>query len=134
MIIIDTPFHITFSSWSAKPQYACTGKCKKSWWPKDFQDNPTMGLCPMCKNGLTNAVEGVHYKIIEQESRNLTIADIRKFVEPGLSDQGTDRIEMILKNGGEIGHGSVVKSKFIERAINQWEGHKKDVSITLTFK
>jgi hypothetical protein len=134
MIIIDTPFHITFSSETETPQYACTGKCKKAWWPTDFEDNPTMGLCPRCSDGLTNAMEGVHFKIIEKINRNLTIKDFEKYIEPGLSNTDKNKLDMMLKNGAKIGNMSVVKPKFIARAIKEWEGDKPGINMTMTFK
>lgn len=36
MIIIDSSFHLVFSSTNKLPEYACVGKCKKVWWGFDF--------------------------------------------------------------------------------------------------
>lgn len=118
MIIIDTPFHITFSCISEKPQYACTGKCKKSWWRHDLENKPTMGLCPQCQSGLTAAAEGVHFKILKKEERNFIKSDFEGFKNIPKKDIGD--IEEWLKKGAEITHLSKVKDKFIGKALTEW--------------
>ncbi len=119
MIILDSPFHITFSSTSDLPKYACTGKCKKVWWPHDFKNDQTIGLCPMCKEGLTGASQGVHFKVISTAERNLTGADFEPFEELGSEDKET--LKNLLKNGKtQIAHLSKVKNKFAMKAIQEW--------------
>lgn len=134
MIIIDTPFHVSFSSWSTEPEYACVGKCKKAWWPRDFTKPGEMGLCPMCGDALTHAVSGVHYKVIDKQDRNLTFSDIEKFEEPSSKGSRPSNLKELLQNGAKMGHSSMVKSKFIERAITKWQGHKNNFEITFNLK
>jgi hypothetical protein len=129
MIIIDTPFHITFSSFNDHPEYACTAKCKKSWWKIDFENKPTMGLCPMCKGGLTAAVEKVHYKIIEKENRNLNELDIRKYNAVD-GEEKLKELSKLLKQGAVVTHLSHVKDTFVPKAIEEWSGHKNGVNLT----
>ena len=118
MIIIDTPFHMTFSCTNDNPKYACTGKCKKSWWQHDFDARPTMGLCPQCQSGLTAASEGVHFKILKKDDRNLEINDFKGF--NNISNEDIKNLDVQIKMGAKIGHLSKVKEKFISKALTEW--------------
>jgi hypothetical protein len=118
MIIIDTPFHITFSSRNDAPKWACLLKCKKVWWDLDFEGYP-MGLCPMCQSATTSATEGVHFKILSNEDRNLTLADLLKY-ESGTPSPNIFKLGDLLTKGAFVNHSSTVKDAFISRAITQW--------------
>lgn len=118
MIIIDTPFHISFSCTNEKPKYACTGKCKKSWWQNDFDGKPTMGLCPQCQSGLTAATEGVHFKILKKHDRGLKADDFKGF--DNITKEDIKSFDEQLKYGVKITHLSKVKEKFIGKALTEW--------------
>lgn len=119
MIIVDTPFHITVSSLTKKPKYACIGKCKKAWWMEDFKKDTRS--CPQCGDEITSAVEGVHFKVIKKEKRDLTALDLKKLEEkPGEDIVDFEKLESLLKNGVQFSHYSKVKNKFIERAKKLW--------------
>ena len=57
MIIIDTPFHVTFTSYTDLPSFSCTGKCKKSWFKEELENRND--ICPMCASSMQKAAEGV---------------------------------------------------------------------------
>lgn len=116
MIIIDTPFHITFSSRNDAPKWACLLKCKKVFWDIDFEGR-LMGLCPMCQSAIASAFSGVHFKILANEDRNLTLSDLLKYV-PGTPT--TLKFGDSLSKGAFTNHASFVKDAFVIRAITQW--------------
>lgn len=118
MIIIDTPFHITFSCLNENPTYACTGKCKKSWWRSDLENRPTMGLCPQCQSGLVTASEGVHFKILKKSERDITASDFKEF--KNIENEEMKKIEDTLKTGKKIAHLSRVKEKFLIKSLTEW--------------
>jgi hypothetical protein len=118
MIIIETPFHITFSCLNENPQYACTGKCKKSWWQYDFDKKLSMGLCPQCQSGLTTAVEGVQFKVLKRNIRNMEINDLKEFSK--MKNEEIKNLNEMLKSGKKITHLSKVKEDFFEKALTGW--------------
>ncbi len=70
MIIIDSPFHVSFTGHNELPTIACVGKCKKPWWPIDLED-VAKDVCPMCGSVTSAAMEGVHYSVLAQANRDL---------------------------------------------------------------
>jgi len=118
MVIVDSPFHLTFTSRHHKPSRACDGKCKKVWWDFDFERSPDLGTCHQCGDNLSDAVEGVHYKVIKQSKRNLKLKDFKKII-PEKTDKLSD-VEGMLKQNAIIDHLSLVKEKFVAKAQAQW--------------
>ena len=116
MFIIDTPYHVTFTSYPEPPICACTGNCKKSWF-KDELENQT-DSCPMCASILEPATNGVHYKVIAKANRSLKISDFKK--EYGLSHKEKSMIKEALQKGIEVGCISLVKPKFVSKAKAEW--------------
>lgn len=117
MIIVDTPFHITFSSFNNHPVFACTGKCKKIFFESDIADDVT-GICPQCGDRLVNAVSGVHFKVLSTSNRKLKLSDFKKYA--GIKHAEKRQIQNCLDMNAEIKHVSFVKDKFEEHAIRNW--------------
>lgn len=82
----------------------------------------------MCQGKVTAAVETVHFKIVQKESRNLTLSDLTRFEENRL-ELKTIELGSALEKGAIAAHFSKVKNKFIERAINQWNAHNMEISM-----
>jgi acetyl-CoA carboxylase beta subunit len=116
MIIIDTPYHVTFTSYAGLPLASCTGKCKKSWFKEELENKEN--ICPMCASLMQEAVEGVHYKIIDKSNRELKLSDFKKFQE--LNTQEKSMLKEAFKNKAKIACLSMVKPKFIEKAKAEW--------------
>lgn len=77
-----------------------------------------MGLCPQCQSGLTAASEGVHFKILKKDDRNIEINDFKGF--SNISNENIKNLDMQLKMGAKIGDISIVKDKFIGKALTEW--------------
>ena len=118
MIIVESPFHLTFTSRHNKPSRACDDKCKKVWWDFDFDSRPDFGACHQCGGSLSDAVEGIHYKIIKQSKRGLKLKDFKKII-PEESEKLSD-VERMLSNNAVIDHLSLVKEKFVAKAKEEW--------------
>lgn len=118
MIILDTPYHITFDGHDTRPDIACTGNCRKVWWQSDFDMKPK-GLCPLCGcDGLSEAVEKVHYTILANAHRPLRLGDFTSVTRVPHSEKQS--IKKALSGGAIITTLSLVKPSFIEKARAQW--------------
>jgi len=117
MIIIDTPYHVTFSNTSKLPTQVCVGKCKKSWWEHDLKDRGFQ-KCPQCGGMLDKAVENVHFKVLSKYNRKLKLSDLKKFNSLDPKEESTMRDH--LNSGMKIHHLSRVKKKFQEKALEEW--------------
>jgi hypothetical protein len=114
MIIIDSPFHITYSDDNNSPSHACTGMCKKVWWPIDVK-----GIeCNQCKGVLESAIADVHFKVLRQKDRKLNVMDFDKYSK--LSKEDKKIIRRYTGNKAKIGQMSIVKPKFVEKAKKEW--------------
>jgi acetyl-CoA carboxylase beta subunit len=116
MIIIDTPFHVTFTSYTNLPSFSCTGKCKKSWFKEELENGNN--ICPMCASPMQKAVEGVHYKVIDKSNRELKLSDFKK--HHGLNAQEKSMLKEVFENKNKIACLSMVKPKFVEKAKAEW--------------
>jgi len=114
MIIIDSPFHITYSDDNDFPSHACTGVCKKVWWPEDVEDLE----CNQCKGMLENGVENVHFKILKQKDRKLNLMDFDKYSK--ISKEDKKFIRSYTGSKAKIGQISIVKPKFVDKAKKEW--------------
>lgn len=129
MMIIDTPFHVTFSSFEEPPVYACSGKCKKVFWLDDMEDGSKAESCEQCGGELSPAVNKVHYNVLAKANRNLKISDFKKYGTITSSEKKT--LQDYLARGAKITHLSSVKPKFEQRAKDEWlpNGLKVNASI-----
>lgn len=118
MVIVDSPFHLTFSSCHYLPCRACLGKCKKVWWDFDFTDRPDNGICHQCSGQLDDAVEGVHFKTVQIAKRPFRPKDFKGFKEISKSEQ--DELAKLLGMRAEISHMSKVKAAFVDKAKREW--------------
>lgn len=118
MIIVDSPFHLTFSSCHYLPRRACTGKCKKVWWDFDFTDRPDGGFCHQCGDPLQDAVEGVHFNIIKKSNRPFKPKDFKGFKE--ISSGEMEEIAQLISMGTVFTHLSTVKAAFVDKARREW--------------
>jgi predicted RNA-binding protein len=118
MIIVDTPFHITFSSHNHKPCSACVGLCKKIWWDFDLVDYVNKAECEQCGHDLVSSIEGVHYKVIKQSNRNFRPKDFKGFRD--INKQELAELSQLVTIGTIIDHLSKVKSAFVEKAKADW--------------
>ena len=118
MIVLDTAFHLTFDGKNTKPELACLGNCKKVWWQSDLENRPE-NTCPLCGHqGLTKAIEKVHYKILTSANRPLRLSDFTDFTKVTHKDK--QFVKGFLANGGGIDNLSIVKPAFIEKAKAEW--------------
>ncbi|WHI48963.1 hypothetical protein [Microbulbifer sp. VAAF005] len=118
MIIVDSPFHVSFSSDRKLPSKACTGKCKKIWWESDYDETDDKGVCLQCGSSLSCAVKDVHFKVIYQANRNLRVKDFKPYKK--MSNEEIEYMRDMIERGVKVKHISVVKSKFIEKAKREW--------------
>lgn len=118
MIIVDSPFHLTFSSCHYFSSRACTGKCKKVWWDFDFSAKPDNGACHQCGDSLENAVEGVHFKIVKKSNRPFKPKDFKGFKE--FSNDEVEEITRLIRMNTGFNHMSKVKAAFVEKAKREW--------------
>ncbi len=117
MIVVDTPFHISYSSNKAKPKYACTGDCKKSFWDTDMEDRDK-SVCPMCGGKIDRAIEGVHYKTLK---RMVGLGDSKTLLRLGvIKEDEVKSFEGYLGSGASFPHLSRIKSKFEAYAMERW--------------
>lgn len=121
MIIIDTPFHITFRSLQDLPIFACTDKCKKVFWETDMEDEISKYKCSTCGGLMTEAVSKVHFKILSKANRNLKLSDIKAYAN--LNNTDKKRLQQYLEMGSKIMHLSYVKPQFEKKAITEWLPH-----------
>lgn len=117
MIIIDTPFHITFSDGNKKPSFACVDKCKSVWWPSEL-DLDQM-VCKKCGGKIETATENVHFKILRKNNKRLSLNDFKKHLS-NLSRQDKDLIKSYTEGTEKIGFLSIIKPKFAEKAKMEW--------------
>lgn len=117
MMIIDTPFHITFVEYSGEPILACVGNCKKAWWSEDFEKRD-QSVCPMCGSKVQPAFNNVHYKILNKANRELKFSDFKKVV--AMSHKEKLKIKHFLQSGIKISNLSLVKPTFEEKARKEW--------------
>ncbi len=113
MIIINSPFHITFSDENDIPMFACVSKCKSVYW-----DNNNL-ICEKCNGKIEKAVNKVHFKVLMKRKRHLNIKDFTKQI-PHLSKQNKKSIEAYTGIKAKIGLLSIVKTKYIEKAKKEW--------------
>lgn len=117
MIIVDTPYHITFDELADLPVFACTGKCRKVWWPNILKDRPA-GICPLCGGALCEAVEKVHYSVLARANRSLKLSDFQSVQKMDHRDKQT--VKGLLAGQTVIHNLSMVKPAFVEKAKNEW--------------
>lgn len=118
MIIIDTPYHITFDYRTTNPVIACTGKCRKVWWLSDFERRDST-ICPQCgSSGLCEAVEKVHFSVLNRADRALRLGDFTSATKVNSKDKAA--IKGLLEKGVVIEGLGVVKPAFIEKAKKEW--------------
>ena len=117
MIIVDSPFHVTFSSFSEPPTFACNNKCKKIFWGYDL-DNRSKEICPQCGGEICSAVEGVHFTVLSRSNRDLKFSDFKKYAD--IDNDEKKHIQKFIDSGVNITHLSTVKEKFQERALKEW--------------
>jgi hypothetical protein len=121
MIIVDTPFHVTFRSLCDLPTFAGTGKCKKVFWESDIETDEAKVKCKQCGSGITNAVNETHFKVLSKGSRNLKNSDFKKYGVVNNSEK--KQIKSYLAMNAQIMHLSLVKPDFEKRAIAEWMPH-----------
>ncbi len=117
MIIIDSPFHISFSDANEKPTYACIGKCKSIWWSSDIDEDHM--VCKKCGGKIETAVEKVHYKILRKNNKRLSLNDFKNHLS-NLSREDKELIKTYTVGTAKIGLLSIVKSKFADKAKKEW--------------
>lgn len=117
MIILDTAYHITFDEHSNKPEIACTSKCRKVWWKSDFANRPK-NVCPLCGGSLCEAIEKVHYKVLNSAKRPLRLSDFTSTTKVPHRDKLS--IKALFKGGAGIYNLSVVKPAFEDKARAEW--------------
>jgi hypothetical protein len=117
MYIIDSPFHIIFSNENDAPALACVGKCKKSWWKSDLEENAP-DKCPLCAGGLCAAVNGVHFTVLSNANRELKLSDFKKITSMGRKDKHD--IKKWINQGIRIANLGMVKPAFEDKAKNEW--------------
>jgi len=117
MIIIDSPFHITFSDINEKPLYACVEKCKSVWWPSDV-DKDEM-ICKKCGGKIEKAVEKVHYKVLRKNDKRLSLNDFKNNLS-NLSREDKELIKSKLGGKEKVGLLCIIKPKFLEKAKKEW--------------
>lgn len=115
MIIVETPFHITFSTKNSLPIKYCTGSCSKV-----FLDDKS--ACDVCGGTTETAFEDTHYKILSRSIRDLIIADFK--ITHLLSESELNDISSAIDMGAKIDHLSVVKPEFESKAKAEWLGNK----------
>jgi len=116
MIIIDTPFHITFSDQNKNPLYACVDNCKSVWWPSEIDQDKM--VCKKCGGEIETATENVHYKILRKNNKRLSLNDFKKHLS--LSRQDKELIKSYTEGTEKIGFLSIIKPKFAEKAKKEW--------------
>ena len=126
MIIIDTPFHITYSSDKARPKYACTDECKKSFWVGDFESD-NKNECPTCGGSIWKAVEGGHYKVIKRKSGDAE--GIQLFKLGILKESEVKSFDDYIKNGMKVNHLSLIKPRFEKYALEKWMSEGMNTNI-----
>jgi hypothetical protein len=131
MIIVDTPFHITFSSLCDLPIYACIDKCKKVFWESNMKEEANKEKCSMCDGILTKAVDGVHFKILSKANRNLKLSDIKAYNVINNSEKKA--LQSYLAMDAQIMHLSYVKPQFEKRAIAEWMPNGLSVKSTIKY-
>jgi len=117
MIIIDTPFHISFTDGNEKPTSACIGKCKLIWWPSDVNQN--IKLCKKCAGKIETAIENKHYKILRKHNNRLSLNDFKKHL-PNLSKTDKELIKSYTKGTEKVGLLSLIKTEFSEKEKQGW--------------
>jgi hypothetical protein len=117
MIIIDSPYHIIFSCLNENPTFSCDGKCKKSWWLRDFLDL-SQDVCPLCRGGLTDAVEKVHFTVLKTSKKKLSLNDFKQFYT--LDREDKVYVNNLLKSNVEIFNLGIVKKAFEDKAKQDW--------------
>ena len=129
MIIVDTPFHITFSSLNELPSYACTGRCKKVFWNQAIEDHNSESVCSQCGSGMSCALVNVHFKVLAKSNRNLKVSDFKKY--GFITSNEKKKLQSYLEMNATIAHLSNVKPKFIQRAKDKWMSHGLNTEISL---
>jgi hypothetical protein len=129
MIIVDTPFHVTFRSLCDLPTFACTGKCKKVFWESDIESDEAKVTCKQCGSSITNAVNNVHFKVLSKGSRNLKISDFKTYGVVKNSEK--KQVQSYLAMNAQIMHLSLVKPQFEKHAIAEWMPHGLSEEISL---
>jgi hypothetical protein len=118
MIIVDTPFHITFRTLSDEPSFACVSKCKKVFWLSDINAEIDRTICMQCGGEVQAATKGVHYKVLATSNRNIKLSDFEKF--GGLTHKDKKQTQSWLASNAKFMHLSRVKKEFEARAIKEW--------------
>jgi|GEM_PF-2190179 len=127
MIIIDTPFHITFRSLNDDPGIACLGHCRKVFWTTDIESKHE--LCLQCGGAMSAAILGTHYKVLARAERNLKRSDFKKY---GLTKSDfISQIKDCLSKQGKVMHLSFVKPAFEERAKALWMPHGLSTTVSV---
>jgi hypothetical protein len=117
MIIVDTPYHVTFDELAELPEFACAGKCRKVWWGQMLKDYPA-GKCPLCSGELCRAVEKVHFTVLARANRSLKLSDFQSVQKMDTKDKQT--IKNLLAGKSVIHNLSMVKPAFVEKAKAEW--------------
>ncbi|NOR71770.1 MAG: hypothetical protein GQ532_19135 [Methylomarinum sp.] len=117
MIIIDTPFHISFSDNNEKPFYACTEKCKTIWYLSDADKD--LMICKKCGGKLEKAIEKIHYKVLRKHNKRLSLNDFKKHLS-NLSRKDKELIKSYTEGTAKVGLLSIVKPQFIDKAEKEW--------------
>jgi hypothetical protein len=119
MIIVDTPYHVTFDNHETKPILACVGKCRKVWWNEQLSLQGKSLRCPQCgSTNLDQAVEKVHYKILSIANRVLRFSDFE--IISKTDPESWMQIKSFFEKNVVIDHISVVKPAFVDMAKKQW--------------
>lgn len=117
MIVIDTPYHVSFDDSQDCPTLACSGRCKKAWWV-NLLPNAGSTVCPLCNGPLCEAVEKVHYNVLAKANRKLKLSDFTGAAQINHSDKLS--IKKVITSGAHISNISIVKPKFVEKARSEW--------------
>lgn len=74
MIIVETDKNYIQSESNDLPSFACTGKCKKVWWPDDINAQAAIYIlrCKACGGTLTKAIENKHFTVIKKDNKKTT--------------------------------------------------------------
>ncbi|EPJ0021458.1 hypothetical protein ACTBJ2_004515 [Vibrio parahaemolyticus] len=116
MLIIETPYHYTFSDFSTLPDFCCVGACKKIWWKSDLKNKPF--CCQQCSGELSECRENKDYKVIDFANRNLKLSDFKKFGSLPFKDKKS--LQNLINNGASITNLGLVKPQFIAKAKAEW--------------
>ena len=113
MIIVDTPFHVSFRSMCDYPILACESSCKKVYWNGDLKSVE----CMQCGGKLCRAVKGIHYKVVKTSNYNLRMSDFTNY--GNFSKKEMNMVKGLVDQDAGILHLSSVKKGFEEKA-REW--------------